>query len=69
MYKYDDEVLGLNSSRRKFSTEPEYQEHVVAKGDTLYNISKRYNTSVEAIKNANNITGTNIAIGQVLKIK
>lgn len=69
LYKYDDEVLGLNSSRRKFSTEPEYQEHVVAKGDTLYNISKRYNTSVEAIKNANNITGTNIAIGQVLKIK
>ncbi|PQV47244.1 flagellum-specific peptidoglycan hydrolase FlgJ [Jejuia pallidilutea] len=69
LYKYDDEVLGLNPSRRKFNTEEEYLEHVVAKGDTLYNISKRYNTSVEAIKNANNITGSNIAIGQVLKIK
>ncbi|GAL69122.1 glucosaminidase domain-containing protein [Jejuia pallidilutea] len=69
LYKYDDEVLGLNSSRRKFNAEEEYLEHVVAKGDTLYNISKRYNTSVEAIKNVNNITGSNIAIGQVLKIK
>lgn len=69
LYKYDDEVLGLNPSRRKFTAENEVQEHVVAKGDTLYNISKRYNTTVKAIQNANNITGTSIAIGQVLIIK
>ncbi len=69
LYKYDDEVLGLNSSRRKFTSEDSIQEHVVAKGDTLYNISKRYNTTVKALQNANNISGTSIAVGQVLIIK
>ena len=69
LYKYDDEVLGVNPSRRKFASKDDIQEHVVAKGDTLYNISKRYNTTVKAIQNANNISGTSIAIGQVLIIK
>ncbi len=69
LYKYDDEVLGVSSSLRKFEDETEEEIHIVGKGDTLYNISNRYNTTVEALQRLNNIKGTTIAIGQVLKIK
>lgn len=44
------------------------RSHKVVKGDTLYNISNRYGTSVSALQKANNISGTNIRIGQTLKI-
>ena len=68
LYKYDDEVLGRNPSERKFEAQEE-QVHIVAKGDTLYNISNRYNITVKELQARNNLTDTNIAIGQVLKIK
>ena len=42
--------------------------HTVAKGDTLYNISKRYDVTVNALQSANNISGNNIGLGQVLAI-
>lgn len=42
--------------------------HIVQKGDTLYNISKKYGVSVESIQKANHLNGTNISIGQELKI-
>lgn len=44
------------------------RSHTVAKGDTLYSLSRRYGTSVSAIQKANGISGTNIRIGQRLKI-
>ncbi|TBN00859.1 LysM peptidoglycan-binding domain-containing protein [Hyunsoonleella flava] len=71
LYKYDDEVLGRNPSERKFDDTVEVDKafHVVAKGDTLYNISKRYNLTVKELQALNNIKGTNIAIGQELKVK
>ncbi|MDO5638797.1 MAG: LysM peptidoglycan-binding domain-containing protein [Neisseria sp.] len=42
--------------------------HRVAEGDTLFNISQRYNVTVADLITANNITGSNIRRGQVLKI-
>ena len=42
--------------------------YTVKKGDSLYIIAKNYNTSVSAIQNLNNLTNTNLSIGQVLKI-
>jgi len=42
--------------------------HTVIKGDTLYNISKRYAVSIDAIQAANNLTGNGIGLGQVLTI-
>lgn len=42
--------------------------YVVVKGDTLYSIAKRFNTTVQKIKELNNITTDIIKIGQVLKI-
>ena len=43
-------------------------EYIVQKGDTLYGVAKKYNISVSDLLQANNITGTSLSIGQVLKI-
>ncbi|MEW4924398.1 glucosaminidase domain-containing protein [Algibacter sp. 2305UL17-15] len=67
LYRYDDEVLGVNSSARNFSEDE--VTHIVAKGDTLYSISRLHNVSVEELQAQNDIDGTNISIGQILKIK
>jgi len=42
--------------------------HSVLKGDTLYNISKRYGVSVDSLRSANYMSDNNIGIGQVLNI-
>ncbi len=42
--------------------------HTVAKGDTLYNISKRYNVSLSELRSSNSISGNNISIGQSLTV-
>lgn len=42
--------------------------HKVKQGDTLYNLSKRYNVKVEALQEANNISDNKIEIGQSLTI-
>ncbi|MDB5228499.1 MAG: hypothetical protein JWN78_2692 [Bacteroidota bacterium] len=43
--------------------------HTVIKGDTMYNISKRYNISLSQIMEWNNLSDQNIKLGQVLKIQ
>ena len=42
--------------------------HRVDEGDTLYNIAQRYNLSVADLITANNLSGSNIRRGQVLKV-
>ena len=42
--------------------------YVVRRGDSLYSIANRLGVSVEALKNANGISGNLITIGQVLTI-
>lgn len=42
--------------------------HRVAEGDTLFNISQRYNLSVADLITANNIKGNNIRKGQLLRV-
>ncbi len=60
-----------NNTGGNNTTEPAAQPvyYTVVKGDTLYGISKRFGTTVEAIQKLNNISGTTINIGQVLRIK
>lgn len=43
-------------------------QHVVASGDTLYAISRRYGVSVDAIAAANGVRGNAIRVGQSLTI-
>ena len=43
-------------------------EHVIEKGQTLSGIAKAYNTTIDAIKKANNLKGDTVFIGQKLFI-
>ncbi len=43
--------------------------YTVKKGDSLYAIARRYNTTVDDIKKLNNLTTNNLSIGQQLLIK
>lgn len=47
---------------------PSYFEYTVRAGDTLWLLSQRYGTTVEAIKSLNGLTGNLLNIGQVLLI-
>lgn len=46
----------------------EFDAYVVKKGDSLYKIAKEYNTTADAIKNANNLATETIYPNQVLFI-
>ena len=43
--------------------------HEVQKGDTLYSIAKKYQTTVSKIKEANGLTSNSISIGEKLIVK
>ena len=43
--------------------------YIVKKGDTLYDIARRYNVTVDELKRLNNLTSSNLSIGQRLMIK
>jgi len=65
LYLYDEEVLGgkvkiINNDNSKINT------YTVQKGDTLYSIARRYNMTVESLKEYNGLVSNNISVGQVL---
>ena len=74
--KYDDEVLNGTTTKtsRKSTTIIEgpkkvtSKKHTIAKGDTLYSLSRLYKTTVEAIKAKNNLKSNDLTIGQQLII-
>jgi len=45
-----------------------YQYHAVRAGETLWSISQRYQTSVDALKRLNNLSDNQISVGQKLKV-
>ncbi len=76
LYQYDEQVpnsqisaYASNESKPQQTSVSGSEVHTVVKGDTLYSIAKRYNTTVDAIKRTNGLNGNNISIGQVLNIK
>ena len=42
--------------------------YIVKKGDSLYSIANKYNTTIDKIKDLNNLTTNLLSIGQVLLI-
>lgn len=47
---------------------PQSITYIVKKGDSLYSIARKYNTTVDSIKKKNNLKTNLLSIGQVLKI-
>ena len=50
------------------SPSPSTNTYIVKAGDTLYSIARKFGTTATNIQNKNNLTGTTLSIGQVLKI-
>lgn len=65
----DKEVLGEHYEAPKNNTEQQGATYTVAKGDTLYSISRRYNLTVKELQNLNSLQDTSLSIGQVLIVK
>ena len=42
--------------------------HVVEKGETLYSIAKKYNTSVDILRKINNFGDANLSLGQSIQV-
>lgn len=69
LYRYDADILERPSPSYTAIPKESSEKHVVEKGDTLYSIARRYNTTVEDLKKTNRLNGNTISIGQVLNIK
>lgn len=71
LYEYDDTVLN-NTKRAEVEVSSNNTEqtsiHIVQQGDTLYSLSKKYNTTVEKLQQLNRLSSNSISIGQELKI-
>jgi len=50
------------------SNEPDYTLYTVVRGDSLWQIARRFGTTVDAIKSLNGLTSNNLSIGQILRI-
>lgn len=61
-------LLSIGQQLKVPSSNEQYTLYTVAKGDSLYQIAKKYNTTVNDIKSLNNLTNNLLSIGQELKI-
>lgn len=74
LFKYDAMVLGkepMKLPEKRVIPKVDYVEgdtHRVAKGDTLYNISKRYGLTVEELQQFNSLSDNNISLGQIIYV-
>ena len=67
-----DDMRGVSSVLECFgnisSDNIKYKNYMVVKGDNLYDLAKKFNTSVDQIKLINNLKDNNLSIGEILKI-
>ena len=47
---------------------PSIRTHTIRRGDTLYSLARRYNTSVDALRKLNNLKSSSLATGQRLRV-
>ena len=79
LWKLDGSKKPLNSRKEKRKKPKQVvknkeiknrtDKYVIEKGDTLYSISKKLKISISDLLKINNISGNNLSIGQVLKLK
>ncbi len=68
LYKLDAEVLGKDHSPAK-KIMVVNDKHTVAKGDTLYSLSRKYKITIETLQKLNGLDTSQLHIGQVLSVK
>ena len=64
----NQKLLIPSSNKDSINEEKKYYEYIIVSGDTLYDIAKRYNTTVNDLKFFNNLTSNTLSIGQKIKI-
>ncbi|XLS28584.1 glucosaminidase domain-containing protein [Flavobacteriaceae bacterium M23B6Z8] len=73
LFKYDREVLKQDKRSNKSTvlktSKASGSIYVVAKGDTLYSISRKYGLTVSELMKMNRLDSTNLDVGQELIIK
>lgn len=75
LHQYDSQVLGTNytpitKQQPVIIANSDNQDwYEVQKGDTFYSISKRFNLTVDDLKQKNNLSDNTLSIGQKLKVK
>jgi flagellum-specific peptidoglycan hydrolase FlgJ len=74
LFRYDYLALDKGEEKRlrniKESKPAGFEkQYVVVKGDTLYSISKKYNTTVEQLRKLNRFKSNELSIGQLLIVK
>lgn len=67
LYTYDAEVLG-SKDVKQVGVNSGVVRYIIEKGDTLYSLAKRYNTTVDAIKKLNKLSSNDLALGQEIMI-
>ena len=71
--EFDKQVLGKNADtplpKPQRISNSELEFYLVKKGDTLYNISEKFDITVEELKFINKLKYDHIQIGQELKVK
>nr|WP_054559492.1 glucosaminidase domain-containing protein [Croceitalea dokdonensis] len=67
--QYDDKVFEQGLQEVRDTKTYDVFTHVVAKGDTLYGISRRYGVSIEEIKRLNRLKDNTLSIGQTINLR
>jgi LysM repeat protein len=62
------DLLSIGQVLKIPTSEEENKTYIVQKGDTLYSIASKYNTTVSELKNKNGLTSDILTIGQLLDI-
>lgn len=66
---YDEEVVRNGLATVREPKKYKVFTHIIAKGDTLYGLSRKYAISVDEIKQLNNLTDDTLTIGQELNLR
>ena len=64
----DNDVLSINQELLVYKPKDNYITYIVEKGDTLYSIARKYNTTISNIADLNNLNTSILSIGQKLLI-